>query len=234
MTRIDGVSDAQAGPFARVVYHFTRRGLTELAGRAPEGMLDPLRLYAHRPGLLTGYAALEWATGRLNGVEARLRALAELKAATLVACEYCIDLGSLVARRWGLSEAELLALPTYRDSPMFNELDTLVLDYTVGMTRSPAQVPAETVAALRDRLTDTQLVELTHLVAMENLRGRFNIALGVEAAGFSKGMSCAVACRHGTADEQRTTTSASGREAEDQLGAGDHNASEHDHQEGQS
>jgi 4-carboxymuconolactone decarboxylase len=35
-------------------------------------------------------------------------------------------------------------------------------------------------------------VELTHLIALENLRGRFNLALGVGAAGFSEGMVCAV------------------------------------------
>jgi hypothetical protein len=26
-------------------------------------------------------------------------------------------------------------------------------------------------------------VELTHVIALENLRGRFNLALGIEAAG---------------------------------------------------
>jgi 4-carboxymuconolactone decarboxylase len=35
-------------------------------------------------------------------------------------------------------------------------------------------------------------VELTHVIALENLYGRFNLALGVGAAGFSEGMVCAV------------------------------------------
>jgi hypothetical protein len=34
------------------------------------------------------------------------------------------------------------------------------------------------------------LMELTHVVALENLRGRFNLALGIGAAGFSEGMAC--------------------------------------------
>ena len=37
-----------------------------------------------------------------------------------------------------------------------------------------------------------QLVELTHHIALENMRGRFNVAFGVGAAGFSEGKVCAV------------------------------------------
>jgi AhpD family alkylhydroperoxidase len=199
MPRIEGISDNRAGPYVRLVYHFTRRGLTRLGDRTLDGMLDPLRLYAHLPGLLRGYAALEQATAKLDGLDKRLRALAEFTAASLVACEYCIDLGSLVARRWGLTDAELRALPTYRDSPLFTDLDKAVLDYTVGMCRTPAHVPEKVFAALRARLTAAQLVELTHLIALENLRARFNIGLGVDAAGFSDGAACGV--RHGTGSE---------------------------------
>ena len=36
------------------------------------------------------------------------------------------------------------------------------------------------------------MVELTHVIALENMRGRFNLALGISAAGFSEGMVCAV------------------------------------------
>jgi hypothetical protein len=40
--------------------------------------------------------------------------------------------------------------------------------------------------------TRRQIVELTHVIALENMRGRFNLALGIGAAGFSEGMVCAV------------------------------------------
>jgi alkylhydroperoxidase family enzyme len=107
-------------------------------------------------------------------------------------CEYCIDLGSQVARRWGISDQELLALPSYRSSGLFSELESLVLDYAVGMTRTPCDVPASLFAELRRNFDDAQLVELTHVIAMENMRGRFNLALGIGAAGFSSGMVCAI------------------------------------------
>jgi 4-carboxymuconolactone decarboxylase len=192
MPRIASVTKTKAGPRTRLIYYFTARSLAKLSGRAPEHMLDPLQLLAHIPALLRGHAALEQATAKLDGLDKRLRALAELKAATLVACEYCIDLGSQVARSWGLSDNEMLALPHYRDSALFDDLDKLVLDYAVGMCRTPVEVPDELFAALRAHLSDAQLVELTHVIGLENLRGRFNLALGVGAAGFSEGMVCAV------------------------------------------
>ena len=34
-------------------------------------------------------------------------------------------------------------------------------------------------------------MELTHHIALENMRGRFNLALGIGSADFSNGMVCA-------------------------------------------
>ena len=67
-----------------------------------------------------------------------------------------------------------------------------MLDYAVGLSRTPVDVPDGLVAKLREHLDEGQLVELAHVVALENMRGRFNLALGVGAAGFSEGMVCAV------------------------------------------
>ena len=39
---------------------------------------------------------------------------------------------------------------------------------------------------------EPQIVELTTAVALENLRARFNYALGIESQGFSEGSFCAV------------------------------------------
>lgn len=192
MTRIAGVSARNAGLPVKLAIHFTRRRMAQLTGREPKGMIEPLELYAHTPGLLLGYAMLEWATAKQHRVDERLRFLAELKAATLTHCEFCIDMGSQVARQSGLSDEELLALPRYRESELFTPLDKLVLDYAVGMSRTPVDVSDALFAELQEHFDEAQLVELTSVIALENMRGRFNLALGVGAAGFSEGMVCAV------------------------------------------
>lgn len=177
----------------KLVYYFTGRALARLSGRRPERILEPLQMFAHIPALLNAYARLEQATAKLHRVDKRLSDLAELRAATLVNCEYCIDLGSQIARRRsGLTDEQLLALPRYRDSELFTDLEKLVLDYATGMSRTPVDVPDELFARLREHFGDAQLVELTYHIALENLRGRFNLAFGIGSAGFSDGMVCAV------------------------------------------
>lgn len=140
----------------------------------------------------SGYWRPRRASAGLDRLDGRIQALAELKAATLTQCEYCIDLGSQASRQRGLSDDELLALPSYRTSALLTEVEKLVLDYAVGMSSTPVDVPDELFEALREHFDDAQLVELTHLIALENMWGRFNLALGVGAAGFSDGMVCAV------------------------------------------
>ncbi len=121
----------------------------------------------------------------------RLRSLAVLKSAVMQGCEMCQDIGSFEARAKGVEEAQMADLYRYRDSPHFDELECLVLDLAVAMTVTPVQVHDELMGALADRFDDAQLVELVNLIAVENLRSRFNAAFGLGAAGFSEGMACA-------------------------------------------
>ncbi len=192
MSRIDGVRAENARPLARLVMGFARRKIRKLTGRETEQMSAPLEAYALAPRLLLAYGMLEGATANLHRVPKRLIVLAELKAATLTHCEYCIDLGSQIARRAGLSDEQLLALPRYHESELFSDLEKLVLDYAVGMSRTPVNVPDALFAQLRSHFDEAQLVELTNVIALENMRGRFNLALGIGAAGFSEGMVCAL------------------------------------------
>lgn len=206
MARIAGVSGRQGGIGTRIVYFFTRRALSQVTGRAPDGMLEPVEMYCHVPGLLRAYGRLEQATGNLSNMDHRYMALAAMKTATMVTCEYCIDLGSQIFRQVGLTDAELLDLPNYRTSSLFDETDKLVLDYAVGISSTPAGVSDELFGQLAERFNEAQLVELTHMIAMENMRGRFGVGLDLDAAGFSEGMVCAVPIRPDSPTEEQKRT----------------------------
>jgi hypothetical protein len=45
-------------------------------------------------------------------------------------------------------------------------------------------------AALREHFDERQLVELTNVIALENMRARFNSAFDMTPAGFSEGAVC--------------------------------------------
>ena len=180
--RMAGVPDGRGGLVARMGFRASRQ--------QTGAVLDPVRIYAHHPLLMTGYGALEEATRRSHRVPERLKALAEMRAAMLAGCEWCLDFGSSVALASGLSQEQLAELPTYRESERFDELERLVLDYASGMSRTPVDVPDELFARLREHFDEAQMVELTSAVAIENYRARFNWAFGLESQGFSEGSFC--------------------------------------------
>ncbi|OBI45080.1 carboxymuconolactone decarboxylase family protein [Mycobacterium sp. E796] len=192
MPRLQGVSDRDATLGTKIAFFFTRRKLSQMAGLETAGMLEPLRMYAHIPRLLNAYGKLEQAESKLDILSPRQRALAELKSATTVGCEYCIDLGSQIARQWGITDEELLGMADYRNASCFSELDKLILEYATAISRTPVEVSDGLFEALRAHFDTPQLVGLTHVITLGNLRARFNIALDIGSSGFSGDRVCAL------------------------------------------
>jgi AhpD family alkylhydroperoxidase len=182
MSRIRPLPAKEAGPVARLGYAYSRREF----GQVP----DPVGVFAHHPKLLAGYGALEAAAERANRVDVRLKGLAELKAAMVAGCEYCIDIGSAVVAKHGVPADQVRDLARHADSDGFNDLERLVLDYAVGMTSTPIDVPDDLFARLREHFDEAQIVELTSAIALENFRARFNWALEIAPQGFAT--ECAV------------------------------------------
>jgi AhpD family alkylhydroperoxidase len=192
MPRLEGVSDRDAGLSAKIAFFFTKRKLAKMTGLETAAMLEPLRMYAHIPRLLNAYGRLEQAESKLGVLSPRHRALAELKSATTVRCEYCIDLGSQIAREWGITDEELLAMADYQNASCFSEVDKLILQYATAISRTPVEVSDELFDALRTHFDTAALVGLTHIITLGNLRARFNVALDIGSSGFSEGRVCAL------------------------------------------
>jgi AhpD family alkylhydroperoxidase len=184
LARINKVPEREAGPFGRFAYGLSRRRFGEVA--------EPLTVMAHHPRLLLGYGMFELAFERSNLVDRHLKSLVVLKAATMVGCEFCIDIGSALSRAEGVTQEQLRDLPNFERSEAFSLLEKLVLRYVAAVTRTPADVPDELFDALREHFSKAQLVELTTALALENYRARFNHAFGVGSQGFSESSYCAV------------------------------------------
>jgi AhpD family alkylhydroperoxidase len=192
MTRIEGAKAGWRKPLLGFVYAMTRRHMRDIAENQTERAIEPAEVYGHLPSVLVGYGMFVGAAEKQSSVEKHLKGMAVVKAATLTHCEYCIDIASSAARTSGLRDAQLLALPNYRESEEFSALEKLVLDYTVAITRTPVEVSDELFASLRKHFDERQIVELTSAIAIENLHARFNAALDIGSAGFTDGMVCAV------------------------------------------
>lgn len=184
MARVRAVPEREAGLLGCLAYRFSRRRFGKVA--------EPLTVTAHHPRLLVGYGVFELALDRSHLVDNHLKELAALKTAALVGCEFCIDIGSALARHSGVTEQQLRDLSRYEESEAFTSVEKLVLSYAMEMTRTPAVVPQDLFDALREYFDEAQLVELTAAIALENYRARFNHAFDIGSQDFSEGAYCAV------------------------------------------
>jgi len=80
MARIAGVPENRAPLLTRLAYRFARRRV----GAVPE----PVAVSAHHAWIFRGMGAYELALERARLVDAKLKALAEIKAAALVGCPF--------------------------------------------------------------------------------------------------------------------------------------------------
>jgi AhpD family alkylhydroperoxidase len=175
-------------PRQGIFAHIVARGSRVAYGRE----LRSAGVYSQHPRLMLDYMRFNRAAERGKRVPKPLSELAVLKAATIVGCEFCIDIGSEYARRSGLSDQQLLALHEAHDSGLFSDDELLVIDLATGMSRTPCEVGEEPMARVRDRFGVKGALELVHLIAWENARARINVALDIGAEGFSEGKVCAV------------------------------------------
>jgi alkylhydroperoxidase family enzyme len=102
-----------------------------------------------------------------------------------IGCSWCVDFGYWISTNRGIDPAKLRDVPRWRDSDLYSDLERQVMTYAEAVTATPPAVTDEMVAALRRQLDDAELVELTMMVAVENVRSRFNNALGLTSQGFT-------------------------------------------------
>ena len=148
-------------------------------------VLDPVAAVGHNTQVGLAYGLFELQVERWRTLDQGLKDLAVMAAAATIGCSWCMDFGYWESiMKHDVQAEKIRAVPRWRDSDVFTELERLVLEYAEAMTGTPPSVTDEMVERLRDRLSEAQLVELTAIVAVENLRSRINAALGLTAQGF--------------------------------------------------
>ncbi|USA01664.1 carboxymuconolactone decarboxylase family protein [Streptomyces lydicamycinicus] len=159
--------------------------------RAYGEVLQPALAMGHHPRVLRSYFSFESKVARWKALDPALKLLAEMASAVTIGCSWCVDFGHWHADRLGLPLEKVSKVPDWRaHEESFTELERLVMEYAEAMTATPPAVTDELAESLRRRLGDPAFVELTTMVAVENLRSRTNSALGLHSQGFSD--ACAI------------------------------------------
>jgi len=153
---------------------------------------DLLGHLMRRPTLLAAQGTYETSLLLMGRMPAHLKTLATAKAAMVVHCEFCLDIGAAIARAEGVPEDKLVALLEPDGNPALTDDEQLVVAFAAAISASPAVVPDELRERLEARFTAAELTELAAEIAWENQRARLNQALGVRPAGFSDGAFCLI------------------------------------------
>ncbi|WP_207063105.1 carboxymuconolactone decarboxylase family protein [Motiliproteus sp. SC1-56] len=148
-------------------------------------VLKPGLLWARVPRLFAAVALLYGVLDRRRSpVDPVLRSLVTVRVSQINHCAFCVDInGATLARRAG-TEDKVAALAGWRESTLFDARERAVLAYAEAMTYTDRDVGAGLVATLRNYFDDDGLVELTGLIAFQNLSSKFNAALDVAPQGF--------------------------------------------------
>jgi AhpD family alkylhydroperoxidase len=148
-------------------------------------VLDSALLWARSPRLFLGVSALYGMIDRAGSpIEPALRSLVTVRISQLNGCTFCVDLNAATLLKRGAPIEKVASLAQWRERPLFDTRERVALEYAEAMTLSDRAVDDELMARLREHFDDDAVVELTGLVAFQNLSSKFNTALGVAPQGF--------------------------------------------------
>ena len=146
---------------------------------------DNAYVYFHHKPVLKAILSFERKVEKWDRLDETLKSYAQLASAGAIGCSWCLDFGYFKAHNDGLDLDKVREVPRWRESEVFTPLERDVLEYSEAMTATPPTVTDEMVANLIEQLGAPAVVELTQMVALENMRSRFNSAAGLQSQGYS-------------------------------------------------
>ncbi|MFQ5544878.1 MAG: carboxymuconolactone decarboxylase family protein [Acidiferrobacterales bacterium] len=148
-------------------------------------VLEPARLWGRTPKVFISLALLYGALDRRSSpIEPPLRSLVTIRVSQINGCPFCVDVNSATVLKRGIDPAKLAELANSEINPLFSEREKAALAYAEAVTYSDRQPTLEHFEQLRRHFDDDTIIELTGLIAFQNLSSKFNAALGVEPQGF--------------------------------------------------
>jgi AhpD family alkylhydroperoxidase len=163
--------------YVRIIFWLQRRKY----GRE----LEPARLWGRTPRAFLALTLLYRALDRKSSpIEPALRSLITVRISQINWCAFCVDLNSATAIERHVAPQKLAELPRFPESAQFSAREKAALSYAEAATITGAGVDDALRRQLRSHFDEDAIIELTALIAFQNLSSKFNAALDVPAQGF--------------------------------------------------
>ncbi|MCK9621420.1 MAG: carboxymuconolactone decarboxylase family protein [Methylobacter sp.] len=150
-------------------------------------LLKPALIWARVPRLFAAIAILYAVLDRKSSpIDPVLRSLITVRVSQINECRFCIDINSaMLAKRTG-SMNKVAALEQWVESKLFDNKERVVLEYVEAVTYTDRQVGDDLSQRLHEYFNEDEIVELTGIIAFQNLSSKFNSALDLPAQGFCR------------------------------------------------
>jgi AhpD family alkylhydroperoxidase len=150
-------------------------------------ILKPALIWARVPRLFAAIAILYGVLDRKTSpIDPVLRSLITVRVSQINECRFCIDINSaMLAKRTG-SMNKVENLERWQESRLFDNKEKDVLEYVEAMTYTDRHVDYDLIQRLYQYFNEDEIVELTGLIAFQNLSSKFNSALDLPAQGFCR------------------------------------------------
>lgn len=148
-------------------------------------ILEPGLLWGRSPWVFASVALLYGALDRRSSpIAPALRSLVTVRVSQINHCAFCVDINSATLAKRGVPMEKIEALSDWHDSLLFDNDERLALEYAEAMTLN--RVDTDLRGRVSQHWHDDFVVELTGLIAFQNLSSKFNAALDVPAQGFCR------------------------------------------------
>ena len=113
-----------------------------------------------------------------------MRSLVQSRVSQMDDCAFCIDLNSMLAAERAGSLEKALAVSEWRQNALYSTRERLALEYAEAVTAN--RVDDELASRVKAEFGENTMIELTGLIAFQNMSAKFNAALDIPAQGFCR------------------------------------------------
>jgi alkylhydroperoxidase family enzyme len=172
-----------AGLKMKIMYWYCRRKLGKV--------IAPLSVvYTRVPSVMKAGLAISTFIEKGLSIDPELQFLLQTHTAQLNNCAFCVDIGRAIALRGNVGVDRVNELSRFETSDLFSEKEKAALRYVDEVTRT-RNASDETFSELKKNFTESEIVEITLLNAIEHYFNLVNLPLEIESDGL-----CALVPEH--------------------------------------
>jgi uncharacterized peroxidase-related enzyme len=141
---------------------------------------NQVAVFAHVPAALRHLMSMLMELREAKTLSKRHLELAIVTVSKLNECHYCVAHHKPFLAIEGISPGGIDRILDYRDHPELDEVDRLVVEYSIAAWTEPNRVGDALFERLRRHFSEAQLVELTLRITLCGFFNRFNDALQID------------------------------------------------------